>query len=307
MPKAIVITGSNSHYAPLTDGLLASIEDSARADSVDMGILDVGLTAEQAETLRQRQINVVTPNWDYDLNYFRAAPPSFFKSMTARPHLPRYFPGYEIYVWIDADAWVQDWQAIRLYISTAQKFSFAITPECDRSYLPFLGSGSVYDWQLRNYQICFNNELAQKLAHFPVLNCGVFAARADAPHWQEWSEMLGEVLRVRREVLFYAEQTVLNAIIRAKNLPTSFLPATHNWACHRAMPMCSEDGILLLEPSPPFQPLGVVHLSASVKNGRYHVKDFAGHTHYRSLRFQGHDSAREIPDVGSVTVANVVF
>jgi len=223
--------------------------------------------------------------------------------MTARPQLPKWFPGYDIYVWIDADAWVQDWKAVRLYISSAQKLTFAITPETDRSYHPL----DIYQWQLRNCRLCFNEDFAQKLALFPVINSGVFAATADAPHWQEWSTVLGAALRLGREPLFYAEQTVLNAVIRMKNLPTAFLPATHNWACARAMPMCSEDGTILLEPDPPHELLGVVHLTAGTKNGRVQLKDVKGNTHSRSLRFKGYDNAHEGPHIGSMGNANIVF
>ena len=74
MSKVVVICGFDGRYAPLAEGLLASIEEPARIDSVDIGILDFGLTTEQREGLQRRCFNVVTPDWDYDLTIFRAPP-----------------------------------------------------------------------------------------------------------------------------------------------------------------------------------------------------------------------------------------
>ena len=51
-----------------------------------------------------------------------------FKAQFARPFLPRHFPGYETYLWIDADAWLQDWRAVELYVAAACGDRLAITP-----------------------------------------------------------------------------------------------------------------------------------------------------------------------------------
>jgi hypothetical protein len=295
--KAIVITGVDSAYVPLANGLLSSLKDGAAADSIEIGVLDLGLSTNHLEDFKQRGLNVVAPDWDYDPNIFRTKPSSHFKAMTARPHLPRHFPGYDIYMWLDADTWVQDWNTIRCYLASAERTSFAVAPECDRSYSPFYRNGHFSGWYERCLKYCFNDSFAHQLSYFPVINSGVFAAKASAPHWQEWSRVLGEILKLKREAFFFSEQTALNAVVRAAKVPTAFLPSTCNWMCNRAMPMCSEDGKLLLEPNPPFQPLGIIHLTADSKNGRWPVSDTGGKVHSRSLRFKGYDEVQVGPDV----------
>jgi hypothetical protein len=65
----------------------------------------------------------------------RAASP--FRSEAFSPALTsrKYFPGYEVYFHIDADAWVQDWAAVELYIAGARKGVMAVSPEIDRSFI----------------------------------------------------------------------------------------------------------------------------------------------------------------------------
>jgi len=189
--RTIVVTASDEKFFPLASELLSSIEAAAPTRSFDVGVLDLGLSPQSRVIVARRAAHVVTPQWDYPLTMFRDAPANIAQNITARAHLPRHFPGYDTYMWIDADAWVQRLEGIELYISAAEQFGFTVTPECDRSYAEFYGSMSVLDYRLGAYRLCFNDDLAMKLALFPTINAGVFAARRDAPHWQRWSEVLG--------------------------------------------------------------------------------------------------------------------
>ena len=288
MSKTIIISGADKGYADLLGGLLGSIETRARDAGIDIGVLDLGLEAPLSTSLKERGIAAITPDWDYPLDVFRLKPPNIFKAMTARPHLRRHFPGYDMYLWLDADTWVQDWTAIELYMDAAGRSGFAATPEADRSYDAYFNTGSVFDWRFNCFRTCFDEETARQLAPFPIVNCGVFASRADAPHWDAWSRTLGKCLEKLGEAFFFAEQTALNEIIRRSGCRTAFLPSTCNWMCNRALPLCSPDGAVLIEPNPPFNRIGIVHMTADTKHGQKKLRDVNGHSHFRSLRFDGH-------------------
>ena len=60
-----------------------------------------------------------------------------------------------------------------------------------------------------------------------MLNCGVFALHADAPHWEAWRRLIAQVLQRTR--FFYAEQIALNYGVFAERLPVELLPAYCNW------------------------------------------------------------------------------
>src|SRR5262249_10236778 len=148
--------------------------------------------------------------------------------------LPRHVPGYETYLWIDADTWIQDWAAIELYIQ-ASAGGMAITPEIDRAYRHHYHAGPEFRGVIgQAYAEAFGQAEADYLAHQPLLNTGVFALRADAPHWRAWEAVLGDALQRSRNVL--VEQLALNWVAYRQGQPMRFLPSWCNWICHHATP-----------------------------------------------------------------------
>jgi hypothetical protein len=123
----------------------------------------------------------------------------------------------------------------------------------------------------------FGEEAADRLYRRPHLNTGAFALRADAPHWQAWSDALGRALtgdagsragaRKRppsRERL--AEQCAMNVVVYDEGLPAALLEPRCNWICHHAAPQLDPETGLLTEPLAPFAPLGIVHETMWSKN-----------------------------------------
>jgi len=287
MGKTIIISASDARFYPLLQDLHQSIREGARRDGMDIGVLDLGLKEEQLADLKQAGTLTCVPGPDHDPSIFRIAPAPTFRAMTARPHLPKYFPGYDVYVFLDADCWVQDWEAVRLYVTAAERVGLAVTPECDRSYTPLLVGMTVAEWRHQTFLTCLGEPLAKELAQYPMINTGLFAARADSNAWASWAEVLGNLFKALGEPFFYAEQAMLNALIRKELVKAAYLPARCNWMCNLAAPMCSADGTILIEPQPPFEPLGIIHMTGPNKTGVVPLRDVAGGIHLRSLRFQG--------------------
>jgi hypothetical protein len=294
MARVIIVTAADANYAPLAEQLLASLASAPESRGVAIGFLDVGLESAQRARFAAAGASVVEPGWDYDFTGYAEKPPGHMRALTARPHLRRYFPGYDFYLHMDADTWLQDWRAIELYLSAAQERGFAIAPELDRSYSAVVSGMFENDLKLRIYRRYFSEETTRQLVNLPLLNAGVFAAAASAPHWQAWHELLsrayGELCRVAAQegfAVYYAEQFCLNAAVRSLPEPAALLPAWCNWMCHRALPRCSEDGTVLYEPNPPYRKLGIVHLTSDTMNGRWELRDLAGKAQTRSLRYRG--------------------
>jgi hypothetical protein len=281
--KAIIVSGADAAYWPLLSGMLHSVEPGARKEGMAVGVLDLGLADEQRDRLRSYGALLVDPEWDYSTAHFRQPPPSTFRAMTARPHLPRHFPGYDLYIWLDADCWVQDWQAVALLAGAASQKKFAIIPEVHRSYCSFFHFGPYLKWVHDCYRLCYSGDTANALVNFPLLNSGVFAATSDAPQWSQWQRHLGEIIKRQDEHFFFAEQTALNGAIREGKLAMALLPAHCNWMCNRAMPGFDPTGNIFIEPEPPHIALGIIHLAAVVKTGEWPVLDRAGKTHVKAL------------------------
>jgi hypothetical protein len=187
-------------------------------------------------------------------------------AFTCLPFLPDYFPGYDVYIWLDADCWVADWSAIDLFIEGAMRGKLAICPSVDRSYSP------VYfiKWLLhRPYQVrsflykharrAYGKSIAEKMALLPELNTGAFALHRSAPHWEVWARLM-EAAAPRARV-YGIDQLTAAMMVYQEGLPVELLPAWCNWLCARALPIIDSASGKLMEPYLPHHPIGVMHLA----------------------------------------------
>jgi hypothetical protein len=256
--RMLIVSGADRGYFPLLRDTVLSIQ--AQRPQASIGILDVGLEPEQQQWLAARVAHLVRPGWDIDFPQ-RDHTPESRKAQFARPFLPRHFPGYDTYLWIDADAWLQDWRAIELYGTAAGRDKLAITPEIDRAYKRHYKRPKLFGTTLawKNYREAFGWRAADRLGRNPMVNCGVFALHRDAPHWQAWARIIAQV--ARRTRFFYVEQTALNYVIFAEHLAVNFLPAYCNWMPGDAAPAFDAARGLFVEPYAPHEVIGIMHLA----------------------------------------------
>jgi hypothetical protein len=264
--RPIIVSGADSAYFELLQGCVRSIRDQPAGRGIALGILDVGLAEAERRWLERQGARVVAPGWDLDFPE-RAATPRYRQAQYGRAFLPRHFPGHDVYLWLDADAWVQDWRAVELFFRAAADGSLAIVPELDRAYRNFLHAWDEFHRVIRKgYLDSFDAETADRLVRHPLLNNGAFALGADAPHWQAWAETLQAALQRSRNELI--DQATLNHVVYAQNLPAHFLPAWCNWISHHAAPIREPRNGVLVEPNLPHQRLGIVHLTMWMKSRR---------------------------------------
>lgn len=287
MARIVLVSASDANFFHLLEDLLASIKDGAKRDGFDIAVLDVGLTADQRTKLGQDGVIVREPKLDYDVSFFKTPPPPYFRSMTARPHLPRHLPGYDVYLFLDADCWVQDWEVVRLYVTAAAAKGLAITPEVDRSYGVLFEPITVAQWRLDTFLRCFDEKVARSLATFDMINSGIFAAHREGPVWAKWSNLLGHLYKRVGEPFFFAEQAAMNALIRSGGIGAALLPARCNWMCNRSEPVTRNNGTVFCEPQPPHAPLGIIHLTGQTKDRTIEMVDLDGTKRSRTMRYPG--------------------
>jgi hypothetical protein len=281
--RLLIVSGADRAYFPLLRDTVASVRAQCR--DAALGILDVGLLTEQRAWLEPRVDHLVRPGWDIDFPR-RDETPEARQAQFARPFLPRHFPGYETYLWIDADAWVQDWRAIELYVAASGTDRLAITPEIDRAYKRHYKRPKLFGRTLswKNYREAFGWRTADRLGRNPIVNCGAFALHRDAPHWAAWARKMTEV--AQRTRFFYIEQTALNFIIFAENLPVDFLPAYCNWMPGDAAPAFDAERGVFVEPYTPHEVIGIMHLAGPrQKTHIFRLNRLDGGTVETSLRY----------------------
>ncbi|MBV9150351.1 MAG: hypothetical protein JO204_01075 [Alphaproteobacteria bacterium] len=280
----IIASAADSGYFPLLQDAVASVR--ALNSDVAIGVLDLGLAPAERDWLQERAARVVRPDWDVDFPG-RERTPETLKAQVARPFLPRHFPGHEMYFWLDADAWLQEWRIVELYCKAAGRDKLAIVPEIDRAYKRHYKRPKLFGWTLawKCYREAFGWRIADRLGRNPILNSGVFALHYEAPHWQAWQRILTDVLQRTRFVL--GEQIALNYAVFAEQLPTNLLPSYCNWMPGDAPPAFDGRRGMFVEPYAPHETIGVMHLAGSEqKTQLFRLQRLEGGTVETGLRYR---------------------
>jgi len=289
------VSGCDSNYFPILLEWLYSIRSFKQSEDFDICILDAGLKPEQIDILRPLVNAIVNPDWPDKIARHKLKG-EYLKACVCRPFIPKMFPGYETYIWMDADTWLQDWRAIDLYLEGANRGKLAITVQADRCYkkqirvkwlgaLPLKIRGFYYSNALK----AFGLKTAKKLLPYQVLNAGAFALAGDAPHWARWQELV--VTALKKGKVFTAEQLTLGMLTYLEEHPVEILPAWAQWLCEFT-PYWDAENERFVETFLPHEPLGIVHLSGldAIRLDRSIQTEFQtlqGGTIKKSFRYQG--------------------
>jgi hypothetical protein len=260
--KLILVSGSDATYFPLLKDWLTCIKSFRELTHYDIGILNIGLTGEQAEWLRGQGAQVVVPDWEFNFPDRDRMPP-VLRAMAAKPVLPKYFPRHEIIVWLDADIWIQEPRYALLYCAGAEGHGFTVTPELDRTYPTLYGGKHPVLLQHHSaYYQCFGRHVADFLIGYPIINSGALGIHRDHPIWKKWAQRLGETYS--NAILFHAEQAALNHAVyhELEAMRPHLLPSLANWICAVSLPMWSPEQRKLVEPALPHDPIGLIHLTS---------------------------------------------
>jgi hypothetical protein len=297
------VSGCDSNYFPILMEWLHSVRSFPQSKDFDICILDAGLKPEQIEILIPLVNHIVNPDWPDKIARHKLKG-EYLKACVCRPFIPQMFPGYETYIWMDADTWLQDWRAIDLYLEGANRGKLAITVQADRCYkkqirvkwlgaLPLKIRGFYYSNALK----AFGTKTAKELLPYQVLNAGAFALSSDAPHWARWQELVVEA--IKRGKVFTAEQLTLGMITYLEDYPVEILPAWTQWLCEFT-PYWDEDKMRFVETFLPHEPLGIVHLSGldKIRLDRSIETEFQtlkGGKIKKSFRYQGYNGETQKP------------
>ena len=194
------------------------------------------------------------------------------RSFLARPFLPEYFPGYDVYLWIDSDVWLQDDAVLEKYIQGALSSGFAIAHENDRGYR---FQAWLLGWTAKHFVLGYGPLTASWLLSRDHLNAGLFAATARAPQWRLWADCYEAAIR-RTGALVPHDQFALNrALHRSPGLAT-FLDPGCNWICDRGAPMWNDALARFCKPYPPYAAIEALHLAGPAKRRSYEIRRTGG-------------------------------
>ena len=297
MKKNAIISLADANYFELLNELIDSIKRFKESENSAICILDAGLTSEQKQILSSKVDEIKSAEWDIEVPDFKVKGKEWLKSQVSRAFLPKYFPNYEKYLWIDADAWVNSWEAIELYYKGCEKNKLSIATSADRAYGRVLRAewvfGSFARIKSQNYKHAkssgFSENIARQVALKPHLNIGVFALESNAPHWKIWQKNLKIALSAGK--IWGSEQIAMNIAIYCDLQEVEILPAYCNWTLIEALKFDKKQNTLV-EPYLPNHKIGIVHFAGknndeirNNKNFISKVKTLNGETIDMSLRF----------------------
>ena len=301
MKKNTIVSLADANYFPLLEELISSIKRFKESESIAICILDAGLTKEQKDLLEKKVDEIKSAEWDIDVPGYKVKGREWLKSQVSRAFLPKYFPDYEKYLWIDCDAWVNDWNCINLYLKACDNGKLGITQTIGPGYK----ITSKVNWlfgklaiiKSQNFKHAVKSKIpyskARKLAFAPHINIGVFSLEKNSPGWKSWQNNLEQTLKAGN--IFGSEGLAINMSVYIDDLETEFLPLNCNWIASNLLPKYDETNNLFVEPYLPNYKIGIMHLAAGIwkdnkdmrldKDIKIDIKTLKGKILNKSLRF----------------------
>ena len=302
MKKNVIVSLADANYFSLLEELIDSIKRFKQSENIAICILDAGLTEDQKEKISKKIDEIKVAEWDIEVPGYKVKDKEWVKSQVSRAFLPKYFPNYEKYLWIDCDAWVNDWECIELYFKACDNGKLGITQTIGPGYK----ITSKVNWlfgklaviKSQNFKHAIKSKIpyekARKLAFAPHINIGVFSLEKNSVGWEIWQKNLEQTLKAGN--IFGSEGLAINMAVYIDNLETEFLPLNFNWITSNLLPKFDESKNTFVEPYLPNYKIGIMHLAAGIwKNGKdmrvdknieIEIESLSGKKILKSLRYK---------------------
>ena len=302
MKENTIVSLADEKYFNLLEELIDSIKSFPESKNIAICVLDAGLNQDQIDIIKNKVDEIKKAEWDIDVSLFRVKGKEWLKSQVSRAFLPKYFPNYKKYLWIDCDAWVNDWSSIELYFKACDKGKLGITQSIGPGYRILskvkwlFGKFAIIKSQNFKHAVSskINMQKARKIAFAPHVNIGVFSLEKSSSVWSVWQNNLKETLKHGR--IFGSEGLAINLSVYVDNVDTEFLPLGCNWIASNVLPKFDEGKREFVEPYLPNNKIGIMHLAAGIwkegkdmrldKSIKIEIKSLNDNTVSKSLRFE---------------------
>ena len=265
--KIIIISGAESKYYEHLNLLCSFLKLNNVLTQSDFGILDTGLSYVQKKKFEKFTKKILRPNWDFKINFKTE---NWKKLLTVRPHLKKYLPGYDIYIWIDADMIPLSNNFLSSIIEVF-KYSdkeICIVNEFDNSYITekkntsykkiFNNIYKVGGWVFKNNHKYLGPNIADKLLGKPLMNAGFFAIKNKSNIWDEWKDIYGKIIeKHQEEYCLSMDQSSLNLVLYNCIKKVNFFDAKFNWLNKNSLPIIKNNR--LCKPLYPYEKIEILH------------------------------------------------
>ena len=264
--KKIIISSSDNKYFLLIKELHLSLKNNGILDEYDFAVLDTGLDLKQKNYFKDHNVLIKSAKWNVEVPKYKILGRENLKTQVARAFLPDYFNSYKLYIWLDADMWVNDIESFYFYEKGALNNKLTIVPQSDRAYIKnanvewFFGfPKKIKTINYKNISKSISKSLGRKYAFHSTLNAGAFAINDNVNIWKCFQKNIK--LAAKKGRIFGTDQVALALSIYEDGLPSEFLPAYCNWMCEFNIPKFDNAKSQFVEPYIPNHPIALVHLA----------------------------------------------
>lgn len=267
--KTILVTGGDKVFDDLLEDCVRSVRDVGYDG--DIAILDFGFSPEMLARIKDFDVIVKKSKLPAEVAEHAIKVPVGAGVLLLKPYLPQLFPGYDHYIFIDADVYCQDRVALDALDREAAQADFVAVSQRTRFHEWDVARGNGVEFNVfgqplrRNWYTMFANRSSlpkadkKLMAKHQIINAGVFSARAKSPIWDLWiKEMIHcmKAMVVGRKSA--ADQLGLGMAIYRHNLKIRTLPEICNWTnAWRYDPELH----LFTETEPLYTPVSIMHLA----------------------------------------------
>ena len=302
MKENTIVSLADEKYFDLLEELIDSIKSFPESKNIAICVLDAGLNQDQINKIKNKVDEIKKAEWDIEVSSLKVKGKEWLKSQVSRAFLPKYFSSYKKYLWIDCDAWVNDWSSIELYFKACDNGKLGITQSIGPGYRILskvkwlFGKLAIIKSQNFKHAVSskINMQKARKIAFAPHLNIGVFSLEKSSQAWSIWQNNLKDTLKHGR--IFGSEGLAINLSVYVDNVDTEFLPLGCNWIASHILPKFDQNKKKFVEPYLPNNKIGIMHLAAGIwkegkdmrldKSIKVEIKSLKNDTLYKSLRFE---------------------
>lgn len=268
--KIAIVTSSSDKYFHLACELIQSIKKNKESKKISICFIERNLCKKNILILKNKfKIKYISPVLNIYKN-INIDPVEY-----AQICLPKYFPEFDKYIWIDSDAWVNSWDGVELLISASKNDKFAVSSMGDRH----TNSLIRVDWIFRNLGLIksqnFKHSLkmsvpltiARKIGLKPHLNAGVFALNKKSIFWKLWINNFKNL----KGPAWGKNQLAMNLTVYQNEDRVNILPHYINCIPNLGNVVYDVRKKIFLEKYAPHNKIGIIHLASGAplyKNSR---------------------------------------
>ena len=291
--KTAIISGCDNNYFNTYLNLYNSLIDNKCFKYADLCFVNISVSENNLKKISKNIKKIIEPDWDFN---FKFKTRDWKKVLTIRPFLKKYFPGYDTYIWLDADTWVQTHEFINDFVEVSKNKKVSIVPEFDINYeinrekysfnKIIFNFYKVKGWSYKNLKKYFDQKTFNKLLQKPILNAGVFSIPGESIIWDLWADEYKKIVENSTDdYCLNMDQASLNKILYDNLDLVNFFNSEYNYLIKNSLPFINKNNFFCIKDYP-FNKIKILHLTQINKNELYEIKTIDGNKVKKNFQYE---------------------